>query len=135
MTSVLRWGRVSSLLSLLAVVALGACAAGTEDRVRTLFAVPQGEPIDTASVARTITRDLPLGTSRDSVGSLLRARGVGRIPHTSMDWLRPDSVLVVNIDLDPNHLAIVQAEYWVGLTFDRAHRLVAVEVSRGFTGP
>lgn len=62
-------------------------------------------------------------------------RRVGRIAHTSLHWSKPDSVLVVNVSLDPRHLAIVQAEYGVGFTFDREHRLRVVEVSEALTGP
>ena len=111
------------------------CAPSTEARLREVFAISRSVRVDTATARAAILRDLPLGTQRDSVLQLLRSRGVGRIAHTSLHWSKPDSVLVVNVSLDPRHLAIVQAEYGVGFTFDREHRLRVVEVSEALTGP
>ena len=103
--------------------------------MRDLFAIADSVEVDTVAARQAILRALPLGTSRDSVLSFLAARGVGKLAHTSFHWYLPDSVLVVNISLDPRRLAIVQAEYGVGFTFARTNGLRDVQVSRSFTGP
>jgi len=130
-TSVFHW--CLSVVGLLG--GLVACAPSTEARVRKVFAIDASSPVDTATARAAILRDLPIGTSQDSVLRLLATRGVGKIAHTSSDWGRPDSVLIVNISLDPRRLAIVQTEYGVGFTFDGEHRLRAVQVSKALTGP
>jgi hypothetical protein len=126
---------IRSILAATLLACASGCAASTESRVRTVFAIPSSSPVDTVTTRTAILRDLPIGTSKDSVLRLLAARGVGRIAHTRSDWYKPDSILVVSVDLDPSRLAIVQAEYGVGFTFDRQQRLKSVQVSMALTGP
>jgi hypothetical protein len=122
-------------LAVIVAAATVGCAASTESRMRDLFAIADSVEVDTLAARRAILRDLPLGTSRDSVLAVLAARGVGKRAHTSQHWYLPDSVLIVNVSLDPRRLAIVQAEYGVEFTFARTSGLRDVQVSRAFTGP
>ena len=115
--------------------AIDARGTRTDERVRTLFGIPSGVRVDTASLRVAILSLAPLGTPEREVEASLRRIGIGRDSLTSYLSLAAKDEAMLFIRHDPRRLDIVQQAYAVRLRFDSLHLLRSVEPREWLTGP
>lgn len=122
------------LIILAAMLVAGCTVNSADDRVRSMFGIPENQPLTENLLAESIAKIFPLGTAEPRLAEIAKGVGVGKDKRSSYGLIKERNLAIIRVELDPSTLGLVKSEWIISLQLDSSQMLQSIGAQRYLTG-
>lgn len=122
------------LFFLASILVAGCTEKSADDRVRSMFSIPESQPLTEALVAESIAKIFPVGTAEPLLAGKAKGVGVGKDKLSSYGLIKERNLAVIRVELDPSTFGLMKSEWIISLQLDSSQMLQSIGAKRYLTG-